>query len=153
MDLDVDGRALAVVSAGGVLGALTRYAAGVAWPHAAGGFPWSTWSVNVSGCFLIGALLTLLGRFRPGHRLTRLFLGTGVLGGYTTFSTAANDVLRAPAPTGLAYLAATVAGALLAVWAGSSLASLGGPADGKPVSGAPTGERLPSGPAGGGAPR
>jgi CrcB protein len=126
MDLDVDRRALAAVAGGGVLGALARCAVGVAWPHAPGGFPWATWSINVSGCFLIGVLYSLLGRFRPGDRLIRLFLGTGVLGGYTTFSTAEVDVLRAGPGIAPAYLSATVVGALLAVWAGSSLASLGG---------------------------
>ncbi|GAA4596621.1 CrcB protein [Actinoplanes octamycinicus] len=123
MDLDVDRRALAAVSAGGVLGALARYAIGTAWPHTPSEFPWSTWLINVSGCFLIGVLFTLLARFRPGHRLTRLFLGTGVLGGYTTFSTAEVEVERAVPTIALAYLAATIVGALLAVWAGSALAS------------------------------
>ncbi|GAA2892543.1 hypothetical protein Acy02nite_63070 [Actinoplanes cyaneus] len=120
MDLDVDRRALAVVAAGGVLGALARYGIGVAWPHAPAEFPWATWSINVSGCFLIGVLYTLLARFRGGYRLTRLFLGTGVLGGFTTFSTAEVDVQRG-AP--VVYLAATIVGALLAVWAGSTLVS------------------------------
>ncbi|WP_436524421.1 fluoride efflux transporter FluC [Actinoplanes sp. HUAS TT8] len=125
MDLDVDRQGLAVVAAGGVLGALTRYAIGVTWPHTPAEFPWATWSINVSGCFLIGVLYTLLARFRPGHRLTRLFLGTGVLGGYTTFSTAEVDVQRAVPTIAIVYLAATIVGALLAVWAGSALASVG----------------------------
>ncbi|BCJ44028.1 hypothetical protein GCM10010168_68310 [Actinoplanes ianthinogenes] len=124
MDLDVDRRAVAAVSAGGVLGALTRYAIGAAWPHTPNDFPWSTWLINVSGCFLIGILFTLLARFRPEHRLTRLFLGTGVLGGYTTFSTAEVEVQHAAPTIAITYLAATIAGALLAVWAGSALASI-----------------------------
>ena len=111
MDLDVDRRALMAVSAGGVLGALARYAISVTWP----GTPWATWVVNVSGCFLIGALYTLVHR-----RLPRLFVGTGVLGGYTTFSTATVQVPQA----GLGYLAATLVGTLLAAWAGSALASV-----------------------------
>ncbi len=125
MDLDVDRPALAVVAAGGVIGALARYAIGVAWPHTPATFPWATWSINVSGCFLIGVLYTLLARFRPGHRLTRPFLGTGVLGGYTTFSTAEVDVQRGVPAVAVVYLAATIVGALLAVWAGSALASVG----------------------------
>ncbi|BCY05293.1 CrcB family protein [Actinoplanes sp. L3-i22] len=133
MDLDVDRRALAAVAGGGVLGALARYAIGVVWPHTPAEFPWAIWSINVSGCFMIGVLYTLLARFRPEGRLTRLFLGTGVLGGYTTFSTAEVDVLRAVPGIALAYLFATVVGALLAVWAGSSLASLGAAASLDPV--------------------
>jgi CrcB protein len=111
MALDVDRSALLAVAAGGVLGALTRFAVAEAWP----GTPWATWVVNVSGCFLIGVLYTLVDR-----RLPRLFLGTGVLGGYTTFSTATVQIFEA----GLGYLAATLIGALLATWAGSALAGL-----------------------------
>jgi CrcB protein len=123
MDLDVDRQAVVAVAAGGAGGALIRYAISAAWPHTTDQFPWSTWLINISGCFLIGVLFTLLARFRPGHRLLRLFLGTGVLGGYTTFSTAEVEVGRAAPAIGLAYLAATIIGALLAVWAGSSLAT------------------------------
>ncbi|MBG0565144.1 fluoride efflux transporter FluC [Actinoplanes aureus] len=110
MNLDVDRRALVAVAAGGVLGAVARYGISVAWP----GTPWATWVVNISGCFLIGVLYTAVDR-----RLPRLFLGTGVLGGYTTFSTATVQVAEA----GLGYLAATLIGTLLAAWAGSALAS------------------------------
>jgi len=115
---------LAAVSAGGVLGALARYGISVAWPHHAGAFPWSTWTVNISGCFLIGVLMTGIARRRPAQRLLRPFLGVGVLGGYTTFSTSAVDVLVARPGVGLLYLGATVAGALLAVWAGSALTAV-----------------------------
>ena len=78
---------LGVVSAGGVLGALARYGLGVAYPHPAAGFPWVTFAVNVSGCLLIGVLMVLITDVWSGHRLLRTFLGTGMLGGYTTFST------------------------------------------------------------------
>ena len=118
----MDGPVLAVISAGGVLGALTRYGLGQAWPHQPGAFPWVTWVINVSGCLLIGVLSVWVARFRPGQRLLRPFLGVGFLGGYTTFSTAMVDVLGTPTVTGLAYLLTTLAGALLAVWAGSALA-------------------------------
>jgi CrcB protein len=113
MDLDVHRADLAAVAAGGVLGALTRFGIATAWPYTPGGFPWSTWLVNVTGCFLIGVLYT-----RVRRRLPRLFLGAGFLGGYTTFSTAIVEVSRA----GPGYLAATLAGALLAVLAGSLVA-------------------------------
>ena len=116
---------MAAVSAGGVLGALARYGIGVAWPHHPGGFPWATWAINVSGSFLIGALLTGLSRWRPDQRYLRPFLATGILGGYTTFSTSIVDLQHAPATVAILYLFATVAGALLAVRAGSSLAAIG----------------------------
>ncbi|GIE81105.1 hypothetical protein Aph02nite_70550 [Actinoplanes philippinensis] len=113
MDLDVHPADLAAVAAGGVLGALTRFGIATAWPHEPGGFPWATWAINVSGCFLIGVLYT-----RVRGRIPRLLLGTGFLGGYTTFSTAIAEVSQA----GLVYLAATLIGAVAAVAAGSVLA-------------------------------
>lgn len=114
---------LAAVSAGGVLGALARYGVSVAWPHAPGAFAWSTWAVNVSGCFLIGVLSVAVER-RLSHRpLVLPFLGVGVLGGYTTFSTFAAEVWQARPAVALLSLAATVLGALLAVAAGTALAA------------------------------
>ena len=111
---------LAAISAGGVLGAVSRYGISVAWPPGPHGFPWSTWIVNVTGCLLIGVLMVLIAGLRPQQRLIRPFWGIGVLGGYTTFSTASVDVLRAAPGTGLIYLGLTLIGALLAVWAGTA---------------------------------
>jgi CrcB protein len=111
---------LAAISAGGVLGAVARYGIGLAWPHDPRGFAWSTWAVNVTGCLLIGVLMALISDLRPEQRLIRPFWGVGVLGGYTTFSTASVDVLRAAPATGLLYLGATLISALLAVWAGTA---------------------------------
>ncbi|QFY10025.1 fluoride efflux transporter CrcB [Nonomuraea phyllanthi] len=116
----------AAVSAGGVLGALTRYGISTALPHAPGGFPWSTFLINVSGCLLIGVLMTLIDQVWTGRRLLRPFWGVGVLGGYTTFSTYIIDVhtaVRAGAPgVAVAYLAGTLVIALPAVWAGVAVA-------------------------------
>ena len=118
---------LAAVSAGGVLGALARYGLAQAWPHEAGGFAWSTLLINVTGCFLIGVLMVIIARVTPDQRLLRPFLGVGVLGGYTTFSTYVVDIYRAAgagAPwTALSYLGSTLAGATAAVWAGTALTS------------------------------
>jgi CrcB protein len=88
-DFDV----LAVIAAGGVLGAEARYALGVLLPHSGDEWPWSTLLVNLSGCVLIGALIVVITELAYGHRLLRPFLGVGVLGGYTTFSTATVEVL------------------------------------------------------------
>ncbi|MGP4104250.1 fluoride efflux transporter FluC [Nonomuraea sp. KM90] len=113
---------LAVIAAGGALGALARHGAQVALPNGPAGFPWATFLVNVSGCLLIGVLMVVITEVRPAHRLVRPFLGVGVLGGYTTFSAYAVDVQRAVAAgapvTGLVYLAATMVAALLAVAGG-----------------------------------
>ena len=114
---------LAAVSAGGVLGALARCGIALAWPHTPGAFAWSTWVVNVSGCFLIGVLAVAIER-RLSHRpLVRPFLGVGFLGGYTTFSTFVVDVQHSRPAVALLYLGATVVAALLAVAAGTALAA------------------------------
>jgi CrcB protein len=119
------GAVLAVVALGGGLGALARYGAGLLWPVRPGGFPWATFAVNVLGCFLIGVLMVLLTEVYSAHRLARPFLGVGVLGGFTTFSTYAVEIreLLAPGTVGLAFgdLAGTVIMALLAVLAGARL--------------------------------
>ncbi|MDQ7904022.1 CrcB family protein [Phytohabitans sp. ZYX-F-186] len=115
---------LVAVSAGGVLGALARYGLAEAVPRPPGGFPWATFAANLSGCLLIGVLMALVDQVWSGRRLIRPFLGVGVLGGYTTFSTYVVDTQRTVADgapgTALLYLAATMAGALLAVWAGTA---------------------------------
>ncbi|WP_434739452.1 FluC/FEX family fluoride channel [Micromonospora sp. SH-82] len=112
---------LAAVSVGGMLGAAARHGLGVAWPHTPAEFPWATLVVNVSGCLLIGVLMAVVTRVGSG-RLLRPFLGVGVLGGYTTFSTYVVDIQQAVAAgragVGLLYLAATLVAALAAVWAG-----------------------------------
>ena len=116
---------LAAISAGGVLGALGRYGLAVAWPHRSGDFPWATFVTNVSGCMLIGVLMVLVAEVWPGQRLLRPFLGVGVLGGYTTFSTYAVDIQQlvtaGAARTALVYLAGTLVAALAAVSAGTAL--------------------------------
>ncbi len=110
---------LAVISIGGASGALARYGLLVAFPTAPGGFGWATFWTNVSGCLLIGVLMAFTEDARP---LLRPFLGVGVLGGFTTFSTYVLDIQQADsASVGLAYLAATVVGALLAVWIGAAV--------------------------------
>jgi fluoride exporter len=110
------------VALGGVVGALARYALGIAWPTGAGAFPWTTFAVNVSGCLLVGVLLVRLLEAGAVHPLWRPFLGTGVLGGYTTFSTYAVDTrtLAAGGHPGVAvaYALGTLAAALLAVQVG-----------------------------------
>ncbi|MFJ4971887.1 CrcB family protein [Streptomyces sp. NPDC088755] len=117
-------RVLGAVAAGGALGALARYGALVLRPAAEGGFPWTVFAVNVSGCALIGVLMVLTAeRGRVTHPLVRPFLGVGVLGGFTTFSTYAADVsgllVRQELAVAVAYLAATAVAALAAVWAGA----------------------------------
>ncbi|MEH1165049.1 CrcB family protein [Micromonospora sp. CPCC 205539] len=119
---------LAAIAVGGVLGALARAGLQQAVPHGPTGFPWATFGINLTGCLLIGVLMAVLGHLGGGHPLVRPFLGVGVLGGFTTFSSYAVDVQQAvvagaPA-TALAYLAATVLGALIAVALGDAAARM-----------------------------
>lgn len=110
---------VAVISVGGGLGALARYGISRALPTAPGGFPWSTFLTNALGCLLIGMLMVLITEVWAAHRLLRPFLGVGVLGGFTTFSTYAVEfhLLARPGSlvTAFGYLAATVLTALFAV--------------------------------------
>lgn len=114
------GPVVAAVSVGGALGASARYGASLLWPTHTGGFPWTTFWVNVVGCFVIGAFMVVITEAWAAHRLVRPFFGTGVLGGFTTFSTYAVDIQRlvdtGHPRTALAYLAATLVAALAAVW-------------------------------------
>ncbi len=115
------------IAAGGALGALGRYGLSLALPTDAEGFPWATFTANVTGCLLIGVLMVVLtdGSRRP-HRLARPFLGVGVLGGFTTFSTytvETQQLIVGGAPgLGFAYLFGTLAAALAAVQVATMIA-------------------------------
>lgn len=117
------------IALGGALGAIARYGVSTAWPHAPGGFPWATFTIDVAGCLLIGALMVVLTEVagRP-HRLVRPFLGVGILGGFTTFSTYTVEVQRLIAGghpfLASAYLFGTVGAALVAVQIGIIAARL-----------------------------
>ncbi|MFJ7955235.1 fluoride efflux transporter CrcB [Streptomyces sp. NPDC096319] len=120
---------VAVVAAGGALGALARYGASLAWPTPDGAFPWTVLTVNASGCAVLGVVMVLLTETTTApHPLLRPFLGTGVCGGYTTFSTYSLDTQRllsaGEATRGLLYLGGTLLTALAAVAAGVAAARL-----------------------------
>jgi CrcB protein len=121
-------RTIAVVAAGGALGALARYGLLLAWPTRPGAFPWGTFAINVAGCFAIGVLMVIVTELRPAHPLVRPFLGTGVLGGFTTFSAYAEELRALLRPewmvTAVLYLAGTVLAALAATVAGMRLTRL-----------------------------
>jgi CrcB protein len=111
---------VAVVALGGALGAGARYALSLGWPAHPGQFPWATFWTNVVGCAVIGVFMVVITDVWAAHRLVRPFFGTGVLGGFTTFSTYTVDIQKlvdsGHPRTGLAYLAATLLAALTAVW-------------------------------------
>ncbi|AUY50511.1 fluoride efflux transporter CrcB [Streptomyces sp. CB01881] len=119
------GPAVAVVALGGAVGASARYGAALLWPDGPADFPWTTLVVNVVGCAVIGVFLVAITEGRPAHPLLRPFFGTGVLGGFTTFSTYAVDIRRlleeGRPGAGPAYLGLTLLAALAAVWAAAGL--------------------------------
>lgn len=121
--------ALALVFLGGTLGAGTREALALLYP-AVNGIPWTIFCINVSGAFLLGVLLEALVRRGPDHgrrRALRLLLGTGFMGGYTTYSSLATDtaaLLGHGSPwAGAGYAIGTVLIGGLATWAGILLAT------------------------------
>ena len=119
-------RLVAAVAVGGAAGAVLRYALG----QVAGdgsGFPWTTWAVNVVGCFALGLLLT--GWVRPGlaPRWWRPLIGTGFLGAFTTFSAVMHAVASlersGSAGTALAYLGLSFVVGVASAAAGSVVGS------------------------------
>jgi len=115
-------RVVGVVAGGGALGAAARWGLADALPHDAGHVPWSTLVTNVLGCFLIGVLMVVVVERWPEHLLVRPFFGTGILGGFTTFSTYVVDtrtlVAADRAAVAAAYVLGTLVVGLLAVVAG-----------------------------------
>ncbi len=110
-----------VIGLAGFVGAILRYA--VTWIVTAAaprGFPYGTLTVNLTGCFFLGILFTLL-RDRAVSDVLRLAVGVGFLGAYTTFSTFAYEVYdlgRVRPAAALTYASASLLVGLAAVWAG-----------------------------------
>jgi CrcB protein len=123
----LDPAVLGVIALGGIAGTEARFALERAFPVGDGAWPVPTFAINLTGSFLLGALMVLLTELLTApHRLVRPFLGVGVLGGFTTFSTAMVEVpeLLGAGRPGLAllYLVGSAVGALLAAGLGVVLA-------------------------------
>jgi len=125
---------IGLVALGGAIGSLLRYAVSLAFPTSMSFI--ATFLVNVIGCFALGYLVEALTRHWPlestRSQRIRLFLGTGLCGGFTTYSTFALDAHNLLAPAGaafgarslaigLAYLAGTLVFGWLAALAGVAL--------------------------------
>jgi CrcB protein len=114
---------LLLAAGGGALGSGIRYLVGKVFAHQGLiDFPWATLSINRSGSFLMGVLIEVLAlRFNASNEV-RTFLATGVLGGYTTFSTFSLEFAtlyeRGEMSAALGYVLASVALSLIAVFAG-----------------------------------
>lgn len=119
---------LLMIGLGGFAGTILRYVMGGLIQSGAGhsSFPWGTLTINLLGCFGIGLLAELSearGFLRPEMRG---FLMVGVLGGFTTFSTFANETVNAMRDAAMATavlnVLASVGLGLVAVWAGRMIA-------------------------------
>jgi fluoride exporter len=115
-----------VVLVGAGLGGLARYVAAT-WIMAkyGGRFPLGTFLINITGCFLIGVLMTLLTERLQPHPNWRLFLVVGVLGGYTTFSSFEYETYQAVRDgarwMGMLYMTGSVVLGYAGVWLGAVL--------------------------------
>jgi CrcB protein len=116
-------RVVGLVALGGAVGSLARHGLDLLLPHAPDGVPWATLLANVAGSLLLGvAAVWLVEHRRPGLQ-GYPFAATGVLGGFTTFSTYAvqTRLLAGEGEPGLAaaYVVGTLLLALAAVRAGT----------------------------------
>lgn len=113
-----------LVGIGGFLGAVARYKLGTAVMHATGivRFPIGTFIVNVFGCLAIGLLAGVVARHHVLGVEARLFLFTGVLGGFTTFSAFGLETVellrRGELAIASLYAGGSVVAGLFAVWLG-----------------------------------
>jgi CrcB protein len=92
--MTVDRRELAAIFAGGMLGAIARAEVAEALPVHRGAWPWATFLVNIAGAALLGWFVTRLQERLPPSMYRRPFLGTGICGGLTTFSTMQVELLH-----------------------------------------------------------
>ncbi len=119
-------RALLFVGIGGGLGSILRYVISVfVGRHVPIVFPMGTLLVNISGCFLIGVFYSVFARHTDFNPEWRLFLITGICGGYTTFSTFSYDGLillkQGSNLSFMLYVLGSVVIGLLATFAGVAL--------------------------------
>ena len=120
---------LLLVLVGGTVGTAAREALSLTFPPL-DGIPYAIFGINITGAFVLGLLLEALVRRGPDHggrRTARLMLGTGVLGGFTTYSALATDAAHlignGGAGFGIAYGLATVIVGAAATWAGIAVAA------------------------------
>ena len=120
-----DRRALAAIFAGGALGAGLRTGLVELAPVRAGHWPWTIFAVNVVGCLLLGYFVTRLQERLPISAYRRPFLGTGVCGALTTFSTMQVELLemldRGELVLGALYAGGSVIAGFIGVTLGTAM--------------------------------
>jgi CrcB protein len=117
--MHVDRRGLAAIFGGGFIGAIARAGLVEALPHDSAQWPWATFIANILGAFALGYFTTRLQERLPLSSYRRPFLGTGICGALTTFSTMQLELLLmldgGHTALALAYAMASVTGGFLAV--------------------------------------
>ncbi|MDP9091596.1 MAG: CrcB family protein [Actinomycetota bacterium] len=115
---------LGAIALGGGVGSALRYALAQAVHRNAGGFGVATLVTNLVGSLLLGALIVAVTEIWRPHRLLRPLLGTGLLGGFTTFSTFAIEARGMGADVAAAYIVASVLGGVCAAALGMRMVRL-----------------------------
>ncbi len=118
---------LLLVALGGGIGAGLRHFTSLMMLRLFGpGFPWGTFTVNIVGSFIMGLFIELLARRSGTPPELRIFVATGMLGGFTTFSAFSLDTAvlyeRGALLTAFFYVAASVLLAIAALFAGMAIA-------------------------------
>ncbi|CAM5647124.1 fluoride efflux transporter CrcB [Mycolicibacterium aubagnense] len=115
---------LLLVAVGGAIGAAIRHLFNLGALKVVGpNFPWGTMAINIIGSFIMGAFIeTLSRRYGGASTELRLFVATGILGGFTTFSAFSLDFAtlweRGDVVPAAGYALASVVGAILALFLG-----------------------------------
>ena len=115
-----------IVALGGAVGASLRHLVNLATLRALGSnFPWGTLAVNIVGCFIMGVFVEMLVRRLGVSQEIRLFVATGLLGGFTTFSAFSLDVAllweRGAVVLAALYVISSVVFSIAALFAGLAL--------------------------------
>lgn len=117
---------LLLVAVGGGIGAALRHLVNTAAMRLGSPFPWGTLAINIAGCFVMGVFVEVLARRFNASSELRLFVATGILGGFTTFSAFSLDFAvlweRGALAPAIGYVLASVLGSLASVFLGLWLA-------------------------------
>jgi CrcB protein len=120
-----DPREVLAIFAGGAIGTVARAALGVSLVHGDGAWPWATFFVNIVAAFALGYFSTRLLERLPASSFRRPFLGTGICGGLSTFSTMNVEIVRLVQAEAWAvavgYALASLACGLIAVHLGTQV--------------------------------